>query len=776
MDYGSDMGLSNSYASYISGARANIRAHNELMDEQILQNKAQLKNELTQETIGEAIGETQKGIGAALSGVGMKGKYEKLNAIKQMALEKAAEAEDWVGKDIMNEIRGDLPRARRGGVGEIVARKRSTKSFGQGLKDHIGKKLKAEADEVLGESGQKAKQSVKGLQEAVEKSGKDLGESVENVTAKSTEAVKKAEQSVQSIAQETEQQVREGLADAKETLGETQASLKSTAKKAVDGATGMSEEASEELGALRSRSKALMRATTNQASERAGEAVARIQEASAEVGETGLKLAETGSKISPLTEALENRETLDRALGKSGLAVYHDVGGGMRKGYVTESKSTSERIAETFGDDISEEKALTNVRKIGGSQGRAWRSLRRGKKISGLGKFETLGRKGYAPKSTRGMISNLEEGLDFGFSDAKTGVKWGGAMGDWRHEILTGSEYQPKSEIASLSEHLKSNEALGETRTALAEQGEEAGSLLNDAKRGGEELVGNVGTKANELVSDVSVEAEKSLSKAGSGAKTRLDSTLGVAKSAQDQAQEVADNVRDVGLEAERSAEQMKQNVKIVGDKAKDLQDAFEGGKEAILSKGKQVANMSGVEGMEAAKNAVSDFDKAVSAGEMGEEALQFQRKAKNLVGRTLVKGAGALGVITAVAGGGMAFEHEFMSEGHQNLLQHVSNYGAMAAAGMELGGMALGATPIGAALEMGGAAVATASSLIGGGGDYLHHEADKKDEIAQTEAMNKEAEENKMRQVGQMALGASGAFASGHSHASNLIQGSGHF
>ena len=754
MDYGADMGIANSYSSYITGARANIRAHNELMDEQILQNKAQLKNELTQETIGEAIGETQKGVGAALSGVGMKGKYEKLEAIRKMALEKAGEAEGWVGKDLMSEIRGDLPRVRRGAVGEIVARKRSTKTFTEGLKGHIEKKIKAEANEVLGEAGQKTKQSVKGLQEVVEKSSKDLGESVENITSKSTKAVKKAKSSVQTISQESKQQAEEALKDI----------------------AGIKDEAVDELGALRSRSQNLMRSTTNKASEQVAEQVARASESAGEIGEGTLKLAETGTKISPLVESLENSEKLDKALGKSGLAVYHDGGGGLRKAYVTEAKSTSERLAETFGDDISEEKALSNVRKIGGSQGRAWRSLRKGKKISGLGDFETLGRKGYAPKSTRGMISNLEEGMDFGFSDAKTGVKWGGALGDWRHEILTGSEYQPKSEIAALSDHLKSNEALGETRTALVQKGEEAGSLLNDTKRGGEELIGDIATDANELASDVSSTAEKSLSKAGSAAKSRLDSAVGVAHSAQDQALEVADNVRDVGLAAERTAEELKQNVRVVGDKAKDIQRAFNDGKEAILDKGKQVANMSGVEGMEAAKNAVGDFDKAVAAGEMGEEALQLQNRATRFVVKTLVKGAGALGVITAVAGGGMAFEHEFMSEGHQNGLQHVANYGAMAAAGMELGGMALGATPFGAALEMGGAAVSTASSLIGGGGDYLHHEADKKDEIAATEAMNKEAEENKMRQVGQMSLGSTGAFASGHSHASNLIQGSGHF
>ena len=139
------------------------------------------------------------------------------------------------------------------------------------------------------------------------------------------------------------------------------------------------------------------------------------------------------------------------------------------------------------------------------------------------------------------------------------------------------------------------------------------------------------------MASDVSSTAEKSLSKAGSAAKTRLDSAMGVAHSAQDQAQEVADNVRDVGFEAERTAEELKQNVRVVGDKAKDIQSAFNEGKAAILDKGKQVANMCGVEGMEAAKNAVGDFDKAVAAGEMGEEALQFQNKAKRLVGKTLV-------------------------------------------------------------------------------------------------------------------------------------------
>ncbi len=77
MDYGADMSLANNYASYLSGANANIRAHNELMDEQILTNEAMLETEKTETKVQEGVLGVEKGIGTAMKGLSVKGHYEK---------------------------------------------------------------------------------------------------------------------------------------------------------------------------------------------------------------------------------------------------------------------------------------------------------------------------------------------------------------------------------------------------------------------------------------------------------------------------------------------------------------------------------------------------------------------------------------------------------------------------------------------------------------------------------------------------------------------------
>jgi len=754
MDYGADMSLANNYASYLSGANSNIRAHNELMDEQILTNNAMLETEKTESEVQEGILAGEKGLSTAMKGLSVKGHYEKLEAMKKNAAEAHGALEEWVGEDIMGDIKGrkrirrgaqgDIPKVKKVGAKQAVLAKEGELTGNVediSMADKVKNRLRKEVKETIGDSADKMESAVKRGKTQAQEALSSIEDTAESVGGKAQEAVQEAKQ---GFHEATQQAVQQG----ESIVGESTELAKKSVKQVVETAGGSFVEADSELAALRSRGATVAARKAQQASTLGGDVLGT---ATGTATETGEGLMKTTGGI---------REGFTHGNAK-------DWGNFMEKKVITR-KGENERFAETFGDTVDQ----LGDRKVS----RHWKVARK----KGMGK------------------SNIGRSGEFDFVDSETGQDWGGYSHStlYKDQVAVGKDYKRRQSIADLTEHL--DEQIGTGKSKLIQRGEKAGDLLADIGEGGNDLSNQIADAGGDIANDIENTARGAATKgkdkvisladdlraqgteAGEELSSRASSQLksfksGALSHAENTAQGLSSNAAELSSELESGAGQAAKKVRAVGDEVAIGMEAMNDAKTAIT--GKALALSKSVEegGAASAKRAAGTFSDLVEAGELGEGVKTFQGALKKTVGQAVVKGAGYIGAIGVVAGAGMAAEAE-LSGKKMNWEQHVGNYGTMASAGLELAGMALGATPFGVALELGGTVVGAAAGLLGGEGQYREDEDAKQAHIDQTESMNKEAEDNKMDQMGVSSLASSGSFAASHTDARHMISAGGHF
>jgi ElaB/YqjD/DUF883 family membrane-anchored ribosome-binding protein len=514
MDYGADMSLANNYASYLSGANANIRAHNELMDEQILTNEAMLETEKTETKVQEGVLGVEKGIGSALKGLSIKGHYEKLEAMKKNAAQAHGALEEWVGEDIMGELKG-RKRVRRGAEGEIPkvkkvgAKQAVIAKEGEltgnvediGLVDKVKNRIKQEVKETVGDSAEKMESAVK--------RGK----------AQATEAVSSIEETAQSVG-----------GKAQEAVEQTKQSLHEASREATRAAE-------EEVSALRSRGAAVATRKAQQASTLGGDVVGTATGTATETGE-GLRKASIGIREEGFTHGNVK-----------------DWGNFMEKRVITR-KGETEKFAETFGDSVDK----LGERKVS----RHWKVARK----KGMGK-SNIGRTGEFD------FVDSETGQDWGGYSHSTLYKDQVAVGkDYkrRQSIADLSEHLDEQIGTGKSKLIQRGEKGGDL---LADIGEGGNDLSNQIADAGGDIANDIentavgaATKGKEKIITMADNTKQGLSTNAAELSSELESGAGQA----------AKKVRAVGDEVAMGMEAMNDAKSAITSKAAALSTSLEEG------------------------------------------------------------------------------------------------------------------------------------------------------------------------------------------------------